>query len=225
MSFNPENLLPKNIIIPFAQTHLYRIGLSLFPYEFIKRKRYNNPLFIFIIHLFILIRSIIALNLSDNNDFMLLVIGDYSHFLKIRIQFNLAVALISSLPLISQIIHYYNFKNDIKPSYLRPFEMISGLISPKSIGLTDKEQIYDLIKQSKTLFICCEFMLTKVIPLMGFSMGFLTFSLNCSLIELIVYCIPHCILVSSAIYSGYSIILWQLIYYYIICQYLKSKLK
>jgi len=225
MEFDPKTLLPETIIVSSAGTHFYSIGLSLFQNQSVKRKRYNNPLFIFFVNLQMLIRCMVALNLSENNELMFLIIGEFSRFLKIRIQYSLAVILIILLPLMSQIIHYYNYKNNIKPEYLKPFDMISGLVSPQSIGLTDKEEIYKLVKQSKTLFICCEFLLNRATPLIGFFMNFLTFSLNCSLNQLIIFYIPHCIVSGFTMYAVYSPIFWQLVYYYIICQYLKSKIK
>ena len=38
---------------------------------------------------------------------------------------------------------------------------MSGLVSPKSIGLTNKEQIYKLVKITKTLFTICKFNITN----------------------------------------------------------------
>jgi hypothetical protein len=48
--------------------------------------------------------------------------------------------------------------------YLKVFDMMSGLISLKSIGLTNKKEIYKLIKESKILFSFCEWN-TRIIPI------------------------------------------------------------
>jgi len=46
--FNPIDILPEGVIINSARSHLYRIGLSLFPSGCVKRDRFHNLLFIFI---------------------------------------------------------------------------------------------------------------------------------------------------------------------------------
>jgi len=153
-SFDPKQVLPENLIIKSAATHLYTAGLSLFPYDFVKRNRYHNPLLVFILNLQLFIRIIVSLLLlSDENKYMLMVLGEWAHFFNVRIHFNILASPVILIAIVSQIIHYYNFKNNIKPSYLKPFEMISGLCSPKSIGLTNQTEIYKMIKLSKKLFI------------------------------------------------------------------------
>jgi len=142
MDFDPNNILPNDVLIDSAETHLYRIGLIPSPNESIERKRYENPVLKFIISLHLIIRYIIALQLSEENEDIFLFIGDFSYFLRARIHFNTAGCLIVSITVFSQLVQYYNYKNDIKPSYLKPYEMLSGLKSPKSVGLTDKEEIY-----------------------------------------------------------------------------------
>jgi hypothetical protein len=225
MDFEPNNILPNDVLIDFAANHLYRIGLIPLRDKSIKRKRYENPVFKFIINLHLIIRFIISLQLSEENEYIFLLIGDFTYFLKARIHFNTAASLIISIALFSQLVQYYNYKNDIKPSYLKLFEMLSGLRSPKSIGLTDKEEIYKFAKLSKLLFTGTEFFAKIVMPFLFFLLTFLSFSLKCSLKELILYALPHCLKFAFCAYSVYSIIFWQIIYYYLICQYLKCKLK
>jgi hypothetical protein len=176
MDFDPNNILPNDVLIDFAANHLYTIGL---------------------------------IPLTD----------------KPRIHFNTAACLVISIALFSQLVQYYNYKNDIKPSYLKLFEMLSGLRSPKNIGLTDKEEIYKFAKLSKLLFTGSEFLTKIAMPFLSFLLPFLSFCLKCSLKELILYALPHSILFGFSAYSVHSIIFWQIIYYYLICQYLKCKLK
>ncbi len=56
----------------------------------------------------------------------------------------------------------------IKPTYFKVFEMMSGLVSPKSIGLTDNEEIYKMLKLYKILFKICELNARKIAPTIGF---------------------------------------------------------
>jgi hypothetical protein len=72
--------------------------------------------------------------------------------------------------------------------------MMSGFISPKSIGLTNKEEIYKLIKESKILFSFYEWNTDRIVPLMGFLLSLLPFIINCWLLDIILFRIPHTIL-------------------------------
>jgi hypothetical protein len=119
-SFDPKQVLPNNLILKSAATHLYTTGLSLYPYEFAQRNRYDNPLLVFILNLQQLIRCIFSLLLSDENKYLLMILGDWSHLFNVRIHTNILACLVILIALVSQIIHYYNFKNNIKPSYLKP---------------------------------------------------------------------------------------------------------
>jgi len=223
--FNPNELLPHDIVISSAGTHLYRIGLSHFPNGLIRRSKFNNPILILIIFLQTIIRCIISLLLSDEDSNLLVLVGDFTHLMDLRIHLNISIVLTTFLALISQIIHYYNYKNDIKPSYLKPFQMISGLISPKSIGLTNEAEVYRIMKVSKISFILCELYSSIAMPLLGFTICIVLYALNVSLEKFIILGIPHSFLVCMSSIYLYRFILWQFIYFYIICYYLKSKLK
>jgi len=224
--FNPIEVLPDNLIIKSAATHLYTSGLSLYPYEFVHRNKYYNPLFIFILNLQLFIRCIIlSLLLSDENKYMLMIFGDFARFLNVRIHFNFGVSITILIALVSQVIHYYNYKNDVKPSYLKPFEMMSGLCSPKSIGLTNEPQVYKMINLSKKLFTLRDISCRIVIPYLGFIIPIVPLSLNYSLKQLIIFGIPYSLLWSYCLYHIYNIIISQLIYFHIVCFYLKCKIR
>ena len=120
---------------------------------------------------------------SEENYKIFVIIGDFIYFLGIRRYGNIGGGLYFVLAMISQIIYYYNYKNDIKPTFLKVFEMMSGLVSPKSIGLTNKEQIYNLVKQTKTLFIFCEYNLDLIIPIFIFFISFVPLIKHCTLIK------------------------------------------
>ncbi len=59
-------------------------------------------------------------------------------------------------------IHYYNYKKGIKPSYLKPFEMMSDLVSPKSVSLVEKEKAFKIIRISRILLKLCDCLVRKV---------------------------------------------------------------
>src|SRR5687768_2097082 len=79
-----HKVLPPNLIIDYADTHLYRIGASLFKPEVAKR-RTNNPFWIAIVGRIYLIKCIISVSLSDDNEHnKYLWIGEFFYFSKIK---------------------------------------------------------------------------------------------------------------------------------------------
>jgi len=133
-----KEVLPGDIIINSAETHLYRIGLCLTPINLAKRNHFHYPPLIFIVNLIALIKAIISLLLTQQNEYLFIIIGDFSYLVRVKTHFNIACGLYTILALISQLIYYYNYKNGKNATYLEVFEMMSGLVSPKSIGLTNQ---------------------------------------------------------------------------------------
>jgi len=225
-SFNANKVLPKYMILKSAQTHLFRIGLCLTNnnnYEL--RSSFHNPLLIFCIIVISIMKNIISLILSEENQNLRVIIGDFYDFLGIRVHFNIASGLEMILALSSQLIYYFNYKNDIKPNYLKVFEMMSGLVSPKSIGITDEKQILKLIKLTKLSFFICKLIIEKTVPLGAFALSFFAFFINCSIMDTMIFGIPYSLLFSWMCYYIFSINYWQVVYLHIICYYIKIKLK
>ena len=145
-SFDANKTLPQSIALKSAENHLFRIGLSFESRNDEIRGFFHKPLLISIIIIIAIIKFFVSLLIPEENVKYFIYIGDFTYFLGIRGYYNIAGILYGILALNSQLIYYYNYKNDIKPTFLKVFEMMSGLVSPKSIGLTNKEQIYKLVK-------------------------------------------------------------------------------
>jgi hypothetical protein len=224
-NFDPSEPLPPEVLVTSAGSHLYRIGLSHFPYGWKKKKKFHKPLFIALINLIILTKSIISLMLSEENPELFIILFDFSYFINARIHYNICAIIILFMTIISQILHYYNYKYDIKPSYLKPFEMMSGLVSPKSIGLTNEVKIYKLLKLSKQLFFVCDLFTEKMVPIIALTFSTLPMIKSCSLKQLFFYLIPMNAIFTFCCYTAYSIILYQMVYFYLICYYIKIKTK
>jgi hypothetical protein len=223
-SFDANKVLPQNIVIKGAENHLYRIGLNLISNGRQKRSNFYNPLVILSVHIVTVIKSIISLLMPEENEKLLIIIGDFAHFFGVKTQFNVDIIITNSLALTSQLIFYYIYKNGIKQTHLKVFDMMSGLISPKSIGLTNKVEINKLIKESKILFSICEWN-NKIITPMIFTLNLLPFILNYSLLDLMIFGIPHTFLYTLSVHYNCSIIFWPLVYFYLICRYIKIKIK
>jgi hypothetical protein len=132
------------------------MGLSLFPVIGVKRPKFNNPFFKTSVQLLHSILCLISYFSSEKSpEFWRrleknLKTGNIGYLLNTRKKFEILTFLVLFLSLVSRCLHYVNYRNDKKPSYLKPFEMMSGLVSPKSTGLTEEEDINQLLKISKT---------------------------------------------------------------------------
>jgi hypothetical protein len=154
--------------------------------------------------------------------YRLLLIGDFTYFLNGRYFINLLIILWGLLALFSQILHYWKYYKNESPSYLKPFEMISGLISPKSIGLINREVINQLLKRSKLMFKITSF-LKLSLCFASFYTSFIPLILNSSL-SLILVEVFWAILYTAFAYFSININFSQMTHFYIICLYLKLKL-
>jgi hypothetical protein len=114
----------------------------------------------------------ITLLMSEENPELFIFLFDFSYFVNSRIHVNICVILMAILTLVSQLLHYINYKKNLKPSYFKPFDMMSGLVSPKSIGLTNEVKIYKFLKISKYLFFICDITTEIMFPII-----FLTISI------------------------------------------------
>jgi hypothetical protein len=224
-NFNPTELLPPELLITSAGTHLYRIGLSHFAYGWKRRKKFHNPILIALQNVIFMAKGIISLLLSEENPELFILLFDGLYFLNVRIHANICLIFMTILTLISQLLHYINYKKGLKPSYLKPFKMMSGLVSPKSIGLINKVKIYKFLKISKQLFFICDIFTEKMVPIICLIINIWPMIKVCSLKQLILYIIPMNMIYAFCGYVAYSITLYQMVYFFLICYYITIKTK
>ncbi len=136
---------------------------------------------------------------------------------------NIILILWGLLALCSQLLHYWKYYKNERPSYLKPFEMISSLVSPKSVGLINREHINQLLKKSKLMFKISSFIKLNL-SFAAFCMSFIPLILNTSL-NLILVEVFWTLLLTAFEYFSADIIFSQMTYFYIICLYLKLKLR
>ena len=203
-TFDANKRLPQNVVLRSAETHSYKIGLSFDNLNYGIRDILHNPLLIVIIITISIIKVIIQWLLPDDNPRNFIFLGDFTYFLGIRPHQYIATIFYALLSLTSQVIYYYNHKNDIKPSFLKVFQMISGLVSPKSIGLTDKVEIYKLVKISKILFKYCRPNVNIFIPFLAFILNFVPLVMNSSFADTLIYSFPHSIIFSMLCHYIYT---------------------
>jgi hypothetical protein len=220
--FDVNKPLPSTIAIKGAENHLYRIGLSLFSFGSQKRNRFHNPFFISFIFCVQMLKSITAILMKEDK-YRLLLIGDFDYFLNGRNFINTTAVLFASPALFSQLLHYWKYYKNESPSYLKPFEMISGLVSPKSIGLINREHINQLLNKSKIMF-----QFSRILIISGsfacFLLSGIPLIINSSF-ELYLIEIFWVLLSTVCSYFCVNINSSQMTYFYIICLYLKLKLR
>src|SRR5688500_3636095 len=117
--FVRENIIPQNLIISDAGNHLYRIGLHLSPFGAEKRKLFHNPLFVFTSFVIYICKSIIVLLIDKRRTEILILLGNLTHILNIKLVCNIAMTTFVALALVAQLINYSNYINGIPPIYLK----------------------------------------------------------------------------------------------------------
>ena len=223
--FHIKHVLPSNLVIKGADSHLYKVGLSLFESSTkIKRKWYYSPQLISLYMMVSLIKhlTLLFIDVRGNSH---LILGDMDYFIQMMGVANKANCICDAIILFSQLINVYNKRNDIKPD-LRVFEMMAGFTSPESIGLKDKQLILKLIRFSKRSFLFVR-------------ISEITLRINVFvLIILITYLMPTSISLVPAsllrvswalfytIWMQYfvSVLYYQFAYFTILCYYLHLKL-
>ena len=143
--------LPQHLVIPSAGTHLYRYGISWFRFNQINRHFIHNPVFILIFAIIYNIRNFIAIKMTSSDDRIYLLLGDFGYFIGAKYHINILLMICFGYYFIfTQFVHYFD-DNSVKPLYLSPFEMMSGLVSPISVGLNSHNDVKKLLKISKFL--------------------------------------------------------------------------
>ena len=150
--FNPDQCLPPHMIVPNVDDCLYRIGLCMTSVrERPIRRPLDHPFCAFIVCTIYLVTKVVTCSLGDDNWTIFLLLGSTGYLIGIRQHFDMLFILASILALSSQLIYYYNYKMGITPTFLRLFQMMSGLVPPKAIGLTDERFVFKLTKRTHKL--------------------------------------------------------------------------
>ena len=125
---------------------------------------------------------------------------------------KLAPTLLLVLSLSSQLIYYYNQINGIKPTFLRVFQMMSSLVTPNNIGLTDEQHIIKLVRRTGKLL---KLNANLVIPIIGFIFIIISYYLKTTLSETLLYGILNAILWCFWVILVFNICLTQIFCFYI----------
>src|ERR1700712_2335163 len=201
-AIDPNKCLPPELVIESVDDILYRIGLSFDSLrDRPKRKLIDHPLVAFVMVSIFMTERIITVSLSDGFDVPFKALGSVGHFIGVRRLFDLFFILNAVFNLSSQLLYYYNYRNGIKPTFLRVFQMMSGLVSPKSLGLTDEQQIRKLVKITQWLLSLMFLNNNIAIPIVGIVLDPTIYLIYGYPFEALVFGIPNGILL--AIWARY----------------------
>ena len=137
-SLNPNRVIPEHLVIRSADDLLYSIGLCLQSViERPERKAIYNPkliAFVSWIHLMLRIASIL---LPEDSQWFPLI-GETGRYFGMKFHWNFYVCLINAFMIASQQNFFYAYKRGMSPTFVR---MMSGSVTPLSVGLTDPNQV------------------------------------------------------------------------------------
>jgi len=75
----------------------------------------------------------------------------YMRVSAMKMGFNQSLILLTLLCMSAIIIWFNNYKNNIKPTFLKVFQMMSGFITTVSIGLTIRQDIMSLLNRNQNI--------------------------------------------------------------------------
>ena len=219
-----NKLLPKSLVIEGSDSNLYRIGLSLFNTSGIKRRTIYNPIIIFILGVQLLVSNVLDLRWAsiDDPEFHLMI-GNLAYFTGAYRETCMLAYSLLGLSLSSQLLNWYNYQANILPSDNKIFQMMAGLIPPKSIDINNQNLCFKLlIMARKGLFAakCSEY---SMFPILYITI-FILFVKFISGRMLLIIALLQTLNWSITCNYCYTIITYQTVYYYIITYYLKLKL-
>lgn len=151
--------LPNHLRISELGTHFYRFGISIVKIDNCHRSRINHPLFVHLLSLSVIAKSLISLSLDSEktSDTTFFIIGDWVHFLGARIHGNILLILNCSSVILSQIFHFQQYFNQRQSKeyncYLAPIIMMSGQVSPLTIGLIEAKSVQLLLTLTRYLLV------------------------------------------------------------------------
>ena len=147
-----ERVLPPELTVDSIDDILYSIGLS---HESVrdrpKRSTIHNPILIFVVVFTQLITKIMTY--FNDDEWTLLLLADFGHYLGIKYTISNDLIIVSSITIFMQSVYFYNYKRKIKPTFVRVFQVMSGSVTPCSVGLTRERQVMALLRIAKWLTV------------------------------------------------------------------------
>jgi hypothetical protein len=220
-----DKVLPESYIIPKSGQHLYKIGLThvrVGNSDKESKQHLYYRFFVIIICVIFFTHSMIALSVpNDIYKDVYLYNGDWTYnYPEVRYHLNISILFCSIIAILSAILHLTNDN----VSWFKPFEMMSGLVTPASIGLTDSEDVEKLLKRSKLYLGIAEITSHLLVPTATIIINVIMAS-NYGLFNFLLFGIAWGLIYTIGFYLLCANIFYQVCYFYIICEYLRMKLE
>ena len=182
----------------------------------------NKPIIV-LIFVLIQIPMRIVSNTTDN-EMILLLTADMGHYVTFKEYINIMSILLTLMALFSQMVYFYNHRIGLKPTFVRVFQVLSGSITPSSVGLNHSTQVIALLKMAKWLphLQKNNMILVPIYTFMFvFGIHFYGLGLTPSLFLSTYSVLFHLFWV----YYGFNIVSIQIFVLFILCKYFLLKLK
>ena len=220
--FDPRTVLPPELRIPYSGQHFYRYGFSLYRNGSTSRSPLYHPLLVFIGPSLMTTKFMYLYMTPDHSSHFHRVMGDFGYFMNLKKFMNISLVLVYLMAILSQIVHFYEYKRNTKSTYMRVFDMMCGTVTPQSIGLYDQNIIERLLRRTRLFFKLNEanrFFTT----LMGFLLSSLAFVTQFTFVEMLFIGIPHTFFYTLGTHYITNVVSTQMVYFSILSYYLKLK--
>ena len=200
---------------------LYSIGLSHQSMrKETKRSVFYSPKFIAIIVFSYIITQ--TLSLLTDDEFVHLLLNELILRMGIGVYISIELIILSLMTLFSQSVYYWNYKRGIEPTFVRVFQVMSGSITPSSVGLTNERQVRQLLSIAKWIKRVLKSNKFLIPIFVIFYIIINNFYIADKMTSYILF--PyHFIYTSLWLYHTQNIITIQLLLFFIICKYFKIK--
>ena len=223
---DPNKFLPSDMVIEGVDDILYDIGLSLTSIRELQKKRMliHNPRMLLTINIFIFVNRLASLLIDDSNEFILKLLGESGMYYGIKNNLATIACLLIIIMLFSQWVYYNNYKHGIEPSFLKVFQIISGSVTPSSVGLNIESDVKGLLRNLKPTFLILSFN-NNILAIIFGSVFYAVLQINNkTFMEIILIVFPHTIIYTIWVHYVYNIISYQILFFVILCRYLRIKL-
>ena len=216
--------IPQSLIATNADDILYRIGLCPISLnDRPKRRPIDHPIRAFVVMSIGLIERLISLSINTE-DYSPGIWGFYGYFGAFRLHYDLCFIFCLILSLSSQLIYYWNHINGVRPTFLRLFQMMTGSVAPKDIGLTDKQFIRLLCKRTDKWCQMVWINNKYVLPGMCIIFSMFLYITRDQPMAVLMYGIPNSTLLALMIYYVSNIYFFQYLFFLIMCSYFLHKI-
>ena len=227
--FDSSEILTGDWLIPSIDNVLFDIGLSLDSVfnDTKPRKLLHQPLFVLFFMIIFMSLKVATITVDTDSDELLNLLGGFTHTYGRKMKQNINIFFVLSVMFVffSQWVYYQNHKRGIKPTFLRVFHMMSGSVSPREVGLTNEEDIRRLIRLCRRISKMIWINNNRSIITLAITYNLAGFYFKSGLHDTLNYGTPHAIIVAIWAHTFWNIFCYQFLYFYIICQFLRTKLK